>query len=247
MTKLGDLKIGMRLFLGFGVLLGIFGLAVLLTNIAIMRMERNSRELADARLPHALVAENMAFAVSQAQQFLTDVAVTHDQKALKDAEAAAEQFRVGAKMFRDLFTRQNNAKGLKEIEALETLFATFYELGKRMAAAYIVNGTAAGNKIMVSVDASASMLVDKVAAFRLQQVAEAQLLSQKNVEAVKGVQYTLFGLGAVSVIIGILISGLITRSITMPVLKGVKVATEMAAGNLEVSIAAWARMRWVSS
>jgi len=241
MIKLGDLKIGMRLFLGFGVLLGIFGLAVLLTNIAIMRMERNSRELADARLPHALAAENMAFSVSQTQQFLTDVAVTHDQRALKDAEAAAEKFREGVRMFRELFTRENNTKGLQEIEALESQFATFYELGKKMAAAYIVGGTAEGNRVMTSVDGSAALLVQKVTAFRLEQVAEAQIISQKNVEAVRGVQYTLFGLAAVSVIAGIIIAGLITRSITMPLRKGVLVATEMAAGNLEVSIAAWGK------
>jgi methyl-accepting chemotaxis protein len=241
MLKFGDLKIGMRLFLGFGVLLGIFGMAVLITSISIMTMERNSRQLADDRLPQALMAEKMAFAVSQTQQFLTDVAATHDQKGLKEAEAAAEQFRSGAKTFRELYTREMNQKGLQEIEALETLFATFYELGKRMAAVYSKEGIAAGNKIMESVDRSAALLMEKVAAFRLEQVAETQILSQKNVETAKNVRYTLFGLGGLAVIAGMVIAVLITRSITIPVRKGVTAAKELAAGNLDVSIVAWGK------
>jgi len=241
MMKLGDLKIGMRMYLGFGVLLGIFGMAVLITSMSIRTMERNSRQLADDRLPHALAADSMAFAVSQAQQFLTDVAATHDQKGLKEAETAAEQFRSGVKMFGELFARENNGRGLREIEALETLFATFYEMGKRMTAVYSRDGMAAGNKVMESVDRSAALLLEKVTAFRLEQIAEAEILAQKNVASVREVQYTLFGLGAIAVVAGIIIAGFITRSITVPVQKGVKVATELAAGNLDVSIAAWGK------
>jgi methyl-accepting chemotaxis protein len=241
MIKLGDLKISMRLFLGFGVLLGIFGVAGLFTSISISTIERNSRQLADERLPYALTAENMAYQVSQVQQFLTDVAATRDPNSLKKADDAAETFRSGARTFRDLFTKESNTKGLQEIEALETLFTVFYELGKRMTDTYIKAGTDAGNKVMDPVNQAAALLVAKLTAFRLEQVAEAQILSQKNVEAVKGVQYTLFVLGGTAVIAGIIIAIFITRSITMPVRKGVKLATELAAGNLEVSIAAWGR------
>jgi len=241
MIKFSALRIGMRLFLGFGILLGIFGMAVLFTSVSIRTMERNSRQLADDRLPQALAAENMAFAVSQTQQFLTDVAATHDQKGLKDAETAAEKFRSGAKSFRELFARENNAKGQREIEELETLFAAFHETGKRMTDVYITDGMAAGNKVMESVDRSAGLLVEKVAAFRLEQVAGAQVLSRKNAEAVKGVQYTLVVLGGIAAIAGVLIAALITRSITIPVRKGARIATELAAGNLDVSIAAWGR------
>jgi len=241
MIKLGDLKIGMRLFLGFGILLGIFGTAVLFTSISVRNTESNSRRLADERLPHALAAENMAYQVSQVQQFLTDVAATRNPNGLKKAEEAAEAFRTGARKFRVMFTQESNAKGLQEIEALETLFTMFYELGKRMADVYLKDGTVAGNKVMDSLDQSANLLVTKLTAFRTEQVTEAQILSQRNVETVERIRYTLFLMGGAAILLGIAVAALITRSITLPLRKGVKIASELAAGNLEVSIVAWGR------
>ncbi|MBS1128849.1 MAG: mcp34H-2 [Nitrospirae bacterium] len=209
--KLGDLKIGMRLFLGFGVLLAVFGLAILLTSIAVRDIETNSRLLADERLPHALLAETMALKVVQTQQLLTDVAATRDPKSMNSVESAAEGFRNGARSFREMFVKENNAKGIQEIEALETLFDRFYDMGKRMADTYIKEGTSAGNRAMEPVNGAANLLVD------------------------------LALLGGGAILLGISIAVLITRSITLPLRKGVKIATELAAGHLDVSIAAWGK------
>ena len=239
--KLGDLKIGMRLFLGFGVLLAVFGLAILLTSIAVSDIETTSRLLADERLPHALLAETMAFKVVQTQLFLTDVAVTRDPKSMNSAESAAEGFRNGARSFREMFVKENNAKGIQEIEALETLFDRFYDMGKRMADTYIKEGTSAGNRAMEPVNGAANLLVDKVNAFRLDQVGEAQILSQRNVETARQAPLTLALLGGGAILLGISIAVLITRSITLPLKKGVRIATELAAGHLDVSIAAWGK------
>ncbi|MEK6744345.1 MAG: methyl-accepting chemotaxis protein [Nitrospirota bacterium] len=239
--KLGDLKIGMRLFLGFGVVLAVFGLAELFTSILVRTMERTSRQLADERLPHALLAENMAFNIAQTQQFLTDVAATHDLKGMKEADDAAAGFRTGARTLREMFTKEGNTKGLQELDALDTLFDQFYDMGKRMAGVYIAEGTSAGNRMMVSVDGAAKLLVDKVAAFRKEMVTEAQVLSRRNVETARNVQITLFLMGGAAILLGIAIAVMITRSITIPIGKGVKVATELARGNLEVSITAWGK------
>jgi len=102
--KLGDLKIGIRLFTGFCIVLAVFGLAELFTSISVREMERNSLQLADERLPHALLAESMAFNIVKAQQFLTDVAATRDPKGLREAEEAAAGFRQGAGTLREMFT-----------------------------------------------------------------------------------------------------------------------------------------------
>ena len=239
--KLGDLKIGMRLFLGFGIVLAVFGLAELFTSISVRKMELHSRQLADERLPHALLAENMAFNIAQTQQFLTDVAATRDPKGLQEAEEAAAGFRTGAKTLREMFTKENNSKGIQELDALDTLFDSFYGMGKRMAGVYIAEGTSAGNRMMISVDGAAKLLVDKVAVFRKEMAVEAQVLSQGNVETARNVQITLFLSGGVAIVLGIVITLLLSRSITIPVRKGVMVATEMASGNLDVSITAWGR------
>jgi methyl-accepting chemotaxis protein len=239
--KLSNLKIGTRLFLGFGLLSAVFVLAELVTSVAVRQMEENSRHLADERLPHALLAETMAFNVAQTQQYLTDVAATRDPGGLKEAEGAAVAFRTGVRTLREMFSRENNAKGIQDLDALEALFARFYDMGKRMADAYIADGTQAGNSLMGPVDQAANLLVDKVAVFRKELVAEARVLSQRSVETAGNVQVMLILTGGSAIILGIAIALLITRSITLPVRKGLNLATEMAAGNLEVSIAAWGR------
>ena len=239
--NIGDLRIGTRLFLGFGLLLGVFGLAELLTSIAVRQMEWNSRQLAEERLPHAMLAENMAFNIAQTQQFLTDAAATREAKGLHEAEAAAAEFRTGLRKLRELFAKEKNTKGIQDIDALETLFDRFYDMGKRMADLYITEGTAAGNRMMGQVDGAAKLLVDQVTAFRQEQVANAQSLSQMNVETARNVLTTLLLTGGAAIALGVAIALLITRSITLPVRKGVLLATEMAAGNLDVSITAWGK------
>jgi methyl-accepting chemotaxis protein len=94
---------------------------------------------------------------------------------------------------------------------------------------------------MGPVDQAAKLLVDKVAVFRKELAAKAQVLSQSNAETAGNLQIMLFLIGGASIILGIAIALLITRSITLPVRKGLNLATEMAAGNLDVSIAAWGK------
>jgi len=94
---------------------------------------------------------------------------------------------------------------------------------------------------MASLDQSAALLVEKVNAFRLEQVAEAQILSQRNVETANRVQVMLFLMGGAAIVAGAIIAVLITRSITRPAGKGVHIASELAQGNLDVKIVAWGR------
>jgi methyl-accepting chemotaxis protein len=239
--KLGDLKIAMRLFLGFGIVLTIFGFAELLTSVSVRTMESNSRQLADEQLPHALLAENMAFTVAQTQQFFTKVAATLDPKGLHEAEETAAEFRLGVKTLREMFARENNAKGLQDLDALETLFDRFYEMGTDMAGVYIAKDTTAGNRMMVSVDGAAKLLIIKVAEFRKEMASAAQVLSRKNVDTAGSLQISLLLTGGIAVLLGIVIAVMITRSITIPLGKGVKIATELAQGNLQVSIIAWGK------
>jgi methyl-accepting chemotaxis protein len=241
MMKLSGLKIGQRLGLGFGVLLAIVGFAVLFTYGAARNVELNTRRLADEKLPQALTAEKMAYNVSQVQQFLKDMAALRDPQALAEAESAAHEFQAGVATFKEMFQKENNSKGLQDIEALDTLFGRFYELGQRMSDTYVKDGTEAGNRIMKSVNQTAELLVQKITAFKSGQVAEAQALSRKNVGTVREIQYTLMLTGAVAIVLGGFIATVISRSITKAVRKAAMVATELAQGNLDISIIAWGR------
>jgi methyl-accepting chemotaxis protein len=84
-------------------------------------------------------------------------------------------------------------------------------------------------------------LIDKVAEFRKEMVGEAQILSRKSVDTARSLQITLLLTGGIALLLGIAIAVMITRSITIPLGKGVKIATELARGNLQVSIIAWGK------
>jgi len=239
--RLSNLRINMRFGIGFGALLLIIGLAVLVTDLSLRNMETTARKLAEENLPHALLAENMAYNVSQVQQHLTNVAATRETKSLTSAELSADSFRAEIRTFRELFRTKSDTKGLQEIDALEVLFNRFYDFGKRTADVYRQKGSAEGKTAMNAVDDSADLLMKKIAEFRDDRVREAQELSDGSVDAVMRLQFTLLVLGGIAVGFGVIVAARISRSIVIPVKKGVKVAGELAAGNLDVSLVAWGK------
>jgi len=114
-------------------------------------------------LPNLLTAERMAFDVSQVQQFLTDVSATREPDAYAEAEQSAKDFKAGITHFRRVLN--GNQTALARIDLLEREFDAFYELGKRMAQAYVAEGQEAGNAIMRDFDGAATQIADET--FRL--------------------------------------------------------------------------------
>jgi methyl-accepting chemotaxis protein len=233
---LKNMKIGMRLGLGFSAVVGIFMIAALITTVLVNGVNRSARQVADESLPYALIADHMAFNAVQVQQFLTDVSATNDPEGYKDAEKAADDFKGGIARFKEMFRRENNGTALRETEELERAFNRFYEDGKRMADAYVKEGREAGNKLMQEFDKTAEMLTQKVSAFRKTQVDEADANSRDVVSAVNKVQGVLLTTGIFAVLLSIFIGGFITRSITFPLSEGVGAARRLSEGDLTVNV-----------
>jgi methyl-accepting chemotaxis protein len=231
--KLRDMKIGARLGLGFGAVLLIFVVAVLVTTFSVNNAGTSATQVATESVPFAIVAENMAFNVVQVQQFLTDVSATHDPAGYRDAEKAMEAFLKDTAKFKDMFRREANDADLKAIEDLESAFTEYYNDGKYMATVYVQQGIDAGNKVMEKFDKSAEMLTDKVAAFQKTQVDEALKNSQAVVGAVSRVKQVLFTAGAMAIILSALIALLSARSITEPVQDIAATAKKMATGDID--------------
>jgi methyl-accepting chemotaxis protein len=239
--KIGDLRIGVRLAVGFGTLLALFGIAVLVTSLSIRTLSRNSHKLADESLPHALLAETMAYNVVQVQQFLTSVAASRDPRGFDEAERAAEAFRSGTASFEEMFKAENDEQGQFDIGALRAEFDWFYAEARRMAEAYRQEGAAAGAELMEGVNTAATQLIGKITVFRAAQVDEAKDLTAQNVGTTDRLLGLLFITGATAVLIGSVVAYFITNSITRPLEKGVGLARQIAAGNLAVALTAWGR------
>jgi len=104
--------------------------------------------------------------VVQVQQFLTDLSATRGQDGLNDgADVAAEH----AKSFYqevDQAIELSKKSGLPNIisglERSKKDFAVYYDLGKKMADAYVLEGPAGGNKMMAQFDDASTKINEGV-------------------------------------------------------------------------------------
>jgi methyl-accepting chemotaxis protein len=236
--KLSNLRIGTRLGIGFGTILLIMSLIVLVTALSLGRVNDSATFVAEESLPFALLAENMAFNVVQVQQWLTDVSATHDEGGYKDAEEAAGNVRAGIDKFKDMYRSENDSGALSRMSELEENFDGYYAMGKKMAAAYIYEGIEAGNTIMKEFDTVSATLASKMRDLKEEQANEAVDKTNEIVTAAYKVKTIMYSLSAFALVLGILISMFFTRSITGPLNEAVSFTETIASGDLTVDVKA---------
>lgn len=216
---LKQLKIGPRLVAGFGIVIGVFLLAmagiVFFQNAVVEDAQQIQRE----SLPYALTADEMVLDVTQVQQFLQDVSATHNREGLEEAESHAQAFKAGLEKFRTMFRRENNPQAVKAMDELDAEFDAFYSLGKQMAEAYITKGIQAGNALMEDFDKRCDVLNEKLGELRKTQVDEANEMSMRIVDASTLSRNVVVLAGVVGLLLGALISYIVTRTIVLPVQK----------------------------
>ncbi|MEP3048428.1 MAG: HAMP domain-containing methyl-accepting chemotaxis protein [Roseibium sp.] len=102
------------------------------------------------------------FDVVQVQQWLTDISATRGLDGLNDGFDVAAEF--ADKFEADSAKAQELASGLglvelsTKIEAIRNKFPTYYEVGQKMANAYVKDGPSGGNQLMGSFDDAAAAL-----------------------------------------------------------------------------------------
>jgi methyl-accepting chemotaxis protein len=232
-----DWKIENRLRLGFGVILTIVGISIAVTAISLKGIGESSRQIKDYSLPYTIIADELAFDTVQVQQYLTDVSATHNTDGYKEAEEAAKHFLTGLAKFETKFARDKDEKSLQSIREMRTDFATYYELGKKMANAYLTQGIVEGNVMMENFDKSSEVIAAKVKAFRIRQVKDADLLVGGVNRTVVNLYSTFLAVGLIVLLVGMVVSFLISRSITKPVQEAVCVINRITQGDLSVKIA----------
>jgi methyl-accepting chemotaxis protein len=187
-------------------------------------------------LPYALLAEEMAFDVVQVQQFLTDVGATREPDAYAEAEAAAANFRKALERFREMFRRENDATALQAMDKMEKDFDSFYQLGRRMAEAYVAEGTEGGNLLMRDFDKASEVLAEEVRTFKEGQVNEANSMAASVDETLGKLEKIIIILALAGITLGILASWLIGKGISGPLGKTVAAIDRIASGDLTVRL-----------
>ena len=162
--------------------------AVVITTIIglIFNSEAHIREHSQAMVDRHVVVLDTAHAlklsVVQVQQWLTDISATRGLDGLNDGFDEAEN---NAKLFREHLSKLINvdSDNAKQYEAMKPVFERYYDVGKKMAIAYVDQGPAGGNAMMAQFDEAAAALADQVDPFLEQ--------ARSNVESAGQTSYSL--------------------------------------------------------
>ncbi len=220
-----NLNIGVRLAIGFSLVVALFAANLLQVGLSLSGLSRDASQIKDETLPFVLVVDEMDLARSEVQQFLTDVSATHDRAGYKEADEAAQRFMAGTAKFKEMYQREKDTEKLKQIEVIETHFKSFNAKGKEMAEAYINQGLEAGNLLMkgsgniIGFDQESETISDALTKFRHQQTAEANRIVDTTAEsAISTMRLMIIG-GVLATLLAAIFSVNITRSVISPMSK----------------------------
>ncbi|MDA8414048.1 MAG: methyl-accepting chemotaxis protein [Desulfobacteraceae bacterium] len=235
---LKNVKIGTRLGLGFGLVLTIFMVAVVVVTFMFRGISTQSAQVKNESLPFLITAYELDVNVISLSETLTDAAATHNLESLKEAEKKYKDVVADLDKFKEMFKRENDTALLKATEEISVDASRFYEQGKSMAHTYMEKGQVDGNRAMAEFDKTRAPLLEKVEKMQRLQTDEANKSSEDVVAASAKGTKTLIILGGFSLMSGILIALFITRSIVVPIRLAGEIADRLAEGDLTIKVEA---------
>ncbi|WP_333873982.1 methyl-accepting chemotaxis protein [Methylobacter sp.] len=227
-----------RIFSGYVLIIGMMMIIVTSTLLNYAHTEQNLKTIKNTYLPNALVSSVMAHEIVILQQFLTDVAATHDSEGLADARTTSENFKKNLEDYRQRLSddpeEQNN------IKLLEANFDKFYSDGKRMAFTFMDKGIDAGNAFMDDFDGTADRLTMQIGNIRAKEAGAVKNSIDEITDYAHKMYIILLVLSAIIVVMAFIIATLLTRHLSKQIgidpvhAKGI--AKEIAKGNLSRQI-----------
>ncbi|MFQ5480657.1 MAG: bacteriohemerythrin [Thermodesulfobacteriota bacterium] len=230
---LNNLKIRTKLFLGFGLVLGL----ILFIGIYSITVSNNTKEeitnIENVSLKSALATLNMRTAVNETQQWLTDISATRGRNGLDDgfkkAEAWAGNFKKELSTLKSIF--KDNAGMLGRLDDINQSYDKYYAVGVKMAKAYVSGGPAMGNKVMSEFDNAADQinsLAETITEEKLTELNSNLTVLHNWAEHSKKLSMLLL---AGAVIVCIVLSTLIAGSITGPIKKTIFMLKDISEGD----------------
>jgi methyl-accepting chemotaxis protein len=219
--------IGKKILLSNLLVLLLLAIATSLMIVGAGRQERQiaaASKAADQAATQALqlisTTRMLNINIVQIQQWLTDVSATRGLDGLDDGFAEAEAARNGA--FDNLRAARNIARTMgqegliAELDRVERTIDPFYALGLEMAKAYVKDGPAAGNPLMLDLDTRTEAL--STALEKL--VAQVDTIAGQSVERMHGElqDATSIAVGLTRLSITLLVIGILLSAIIMLVL-----------------------------
>ncbi len=233
-----NIKLGVRLGVGFGIILVLIGISTAATFFSLRSVDESTRLVSEESIPFTLLANQMVLNTLEIQLALTGASLTLDAGNIFLAEESFNEFMQGVGEFRAMFQRENNAELLKEMDELKVGMERFFQDGQQMALAYMVDDMVAGYQRMYHFENDAREFKSKIEMFQEAQIQEFNESSEAILASTTRVKTLQTVLGLLSLLAGAVISLLITRGILRQ-LGGepamiASIADRLAAGDLTI-------------
>jgi methyl-accepting chemotaxis protein len=178
------------------------------------------RHIEEESVSYALLAKDMDKAITQVQQFLSDISATRALDGLKDgfdqAKKYHDEFKIDLAKFVEFDVNNNNQERIDKARRLEERFETYYETGVKMAHAYIDGGPALGNRMMGDFDQTSLQLQDALKPYIQGQLDEMKSsLASAGAFASKA-RVAALATGTIVIILTIIIANVTIMSIIRP-------------------------------
>ena len=233
-----DLKISKKVALGFMVpVLLMAGIGVWTYQVS-KDVSVNAMRAREGNMMFLLKGQQIEKDIIQVQQWLTEISATRARGGLNDgfdeAEKYSQSFLSGVEHFRKMYEREGNDTALQKLNELEGLFDAYYEMGKKMAQAYIDGGPSMGNKMMSEFDEKAAAIQTLLQPFLKDQVEEADMLMRSTIGLVNSLKKGVAVITVFATIFIFAVGFLLNHSISGPVKELVTVAGSFGDGDFRI-------------
>ncbi|MBP2305692.1 methyl-accepting chemotaxis protein [Azospirillum melinis] len=210
-------------------------------------VQHDTHDLVASVIPLVSLVGEIRFDVVQTQQWLTDVSATRGLDGMNDGpEKAADyarRFEEHTAKATELARALTLPQVVDEIGRARKAFGPYYEMGRRMAQAYVDGGPEAGNRIMGEFDSVADAIGDSMEALGASVVAlSADRLKELTGgigavrEAADGLRWTLIGAGLVILLMASACVVFLEAAMIRPLERLRRAMAALAGGDLEVEV-----------
>lgn len=152
---------------------------VIIQSISFLGMQNNIRTIKlikDESLKTLMLADELKLDVVNVQQWLVNIGLTRSALGMDNGYAEAENYAV---RFKNSILELGNTGEHQELVVMQKTFDEYFKTGKRMANIYIIEGTEAGNLVMVKFNEYADDINARVDVFKQDSEKEMQITIQK--------------------------------------------------------------------
>src|SRR5574344_731278 len=241
---MNNLKIGIRLGIGFAVTLLLMVIIAVISYTRLTTLGNEVQDMVHDKFPKVVVANELAGSINLIARQLRNAYIVPDAAEKERAlDTIDEQRRVIDGLLQKLEASISTDAGKEKLRAIMAV-RTAYRAQQDVAIRLIQQGASNeefGSHLVGSLRTEQTAYLNAIAALVRYQTELMEESGKSSAAVVAAAQTLLLGLSGVAVLLAVLLGWLITRSITRPVGEAVQIAEKIAAGDFTMQIDTSAR------